>query len=1355
MLPELECHRGSLPIATRDARRRREIGRTPQGFLAALLCLALSLVSVGCSGNLSSSTAKAGAISSGKTGAVTELAVLGALPLSMTPSNDTLNAGVDWIVTCGGNPVTGNTTGGACGTLVPAHTADGATTVYTAPSVVPINQTVTITATVTSNPSQSSSLTFTIVSSSIAVSISVNNQTVTTLQTNQSAYVWDTVVNDPLNAGVTWTATCGSAACGTFSSPTGGTFSSPTGGTYTAPSAVPAGNTVTLTATSVTDTSKSAFVTLTIVAPTPAPVTVSVVPGSLYLDIGSSDSAHRAQLTAIVANDSSNAGVTWSESCSSLITSACGSLGNVTSTTVTYIAPTSIPTGGTVTITARSVANPSITSNPVTANIVNGAPITLSLSPVPPAKLAAESSLSLSATTTDPNQQGVDWSVACASAGACGSFTSLHTAEGAQNTYTAPSNIPTGGKVFITASPTSTPSYPTVSAVTIVSTPQVSLTQTPSTPMTAGTQATVSATVAYDSTNSGVSWTVCSGSSTTPSDCGDSIYGYVYPPQTASGAPATYTAPPVLPGTSLVIQATSVAASTPSIQSGSIAISSAITIQANTTPSISFIPSLPAKVQPNATINLMAAVANDSTGVDWQLCGDGCGYFTISPAVPEVAATSTTAYQAPIAAKVTTSVSGWPSGTPLPYTAPPQIPASGIATITATAHVDSTKAVSGTIAIATDATGPALHGKVVTGTTQLGITGTAQPVAGSSVALYVAGTNGSVYKLTSSVVEIEYSVQATQITSTTTGKDGSFTIPAGYTCPSTSSQMYLVATGGIVGTNKIANANLALMTALGSCSNLSSTSVVVNEVTTIASAFAIGPFTANDALYGTSSYLFLGTSASNTTGLINAFASVNNLVDITTGLTRPVTPAGNGTVPYAYINYLADILNACAVTAGGGEGDGSACGTLFSGTDVMNVAAGGSSLGYSAAPTDTLQAVFNLAQVARYNAGYAINNGVDSDKPDIWSLATTASPFQPIQTLGKKATANAIAIHYTSGGGISSASAVGSLAVDASGNVWITDSNAGTVAEWSAVGAPAVGAQVPTVLGNTFAESPFATVSGGGPMAIDASGNLWVSGDGKLAEITSNGTQAPGSPFKGVAGGGSDMAIDKQGNIWLANYSSLVEFDSTGAFVSPASGFVYKGVNYITDVTVDSSNNIWAAGGILTNPGGNLIVGGGGGGSSRVLSYSAPDGQGDMWSSSGPCKEPPYAGNGEEAWMGSISCFTYNGAQGTQSPGVEVPGGIALDGRGTAWVSDRGFTNQNEPSGLASPELFAAYPGGAYQYVPSASLGAGPLSVAIDGSGNIWVLLSDNTVTEFVGEATPVVAPVALGLKNNKLATMP
>jgi len=45
--------------------------------------------------------------------------------------------------------------------------------------------------------------------------------------------------------------------------------------------------------------------------------------------------------------------------------------------------------------------------------------------------------------------------------------------------------------------------------------------------------------------------------------------------------------------------------------------------------------------------------------------------------------------------------------------------------------------------------------------------------------------------------------------------------------------------------------------------------------------------------------------------------------------------------------------------------------------------------------------------------------------------------------------------------------------------------------------------------------------------------------------------------------------------------------------------------------------------------------------------------------------------------------------------------------------------------------------------------------IAVDGAGNVWALLGDNTLTEFVGIATPTVTPLALAVKNKKLAAKP
>jgi len=825
-------------------------------------------------------------------------------------------------------------------------------------------------------------------------------------------------------------------------------------------------------------------------------------------------------------------------------------------------------------------------------------------------------------------------------------------------------------------------------------------------------QVPVSATVANDVSPGGVSWSVqCD--STVPGGC-----GWISPVQTASGATATYTAPPVQStGTSVTITATSV--SNPS----STASSNSIAITPSTTPVVSFVPSLPAKMQPDSTVNVEAAVANDATeaGIDWQVCASGCGFFTVKPAIPAVPATATTPYVPAQPAVTATSVTAWPNGLPIPYTAPSEAPPSGSVALLAMAHADNTQATSGAITISSSSTGPALSGVVQAGTV---------PVTGATVSLYAAGTSG-------------YASAAVSVASAATDKNGSFTIPGTYFCPSASSQMYLVSSGGSAGSQS-ANSNLVLMTALGSCGDLSSTPVTVNELTTVASAYATSPFAANYALGGNLSYLYLGAGSGNSAGLANAFATVNNLVDITMGQVRYYVPSFNAAVPYATINTLADMLDACAVTSGGTAGDGSPCGVLFSAADVL---APNDASYNSVPPSDTLQAIFNAAQHPVTGLGYSLSlpqPGTSS------SLATAGSPFQPILSTGPNDWS--LSLNYTVGSGSSAGDALGSFAIDAGGNLWITDTTANSVVEWNGTGAAI----------STAAGYP----AGGSQVAIDSTGNVWVSGNGSLTELTSYGTEAPGSPFAGVAGGGSDAAFDAQDDLWIANGTGVSEYNNLGVELSPVGGYtygdisgntVYSSLSGIDALGVDSANNVWVAGNltspngavtpgiaIVGNPGGQLVVATNGG---PYLPQLAADSKGDMWvvnpSSIGYIA--PYSGAGSIFGSGS------SGAVGQQQTyytyAVE---GVAIDGSGTVWVAGAGGDSPPIP-----PNVIPISNGSTSDGYASPSLAAGPLRVGIDGSGNIWVLLANNTITEYVGGATPTVNPIALALKNKKVGAKP
>ncbi len=207
-------------------------------------------------------------------------------------------------------------------------------------------------------------------------------------------------------------------------------------------------------------------------APPPPPsitVTLSTVPASLQ--VGATQA-----ITATVANDSKNGGVTWTVTCGSA--GACGSF-NPTSTasgaSTTYTAPAAVPTGNTVTITATSVTDTTKTAV-ATFTITPPPGLAVTLSTPPPSSMAPSAQQSIAATVAnDPQNLGVTWSCAPGNSPAtCGSFSSNQTASGVAVTYTAPA---TTGNVVITA--TSVTDTTKSASATITITSAVSGTLTP------------------------------------------------------------------------------------------------------------------------------------------------------------------------------------------------------------------------------------------------------------------------------------------------------------------------------------------------------------------------------------------------------------------------------------------------------------------------------------------------------------------------------------------------------------------------------------------------------------------------------------------------------------------------------------------------------------------------------------------------------------------------------------------------------------------------------------------------------------------------------------------------------------
>src|ERR1019366_7380495 len=264
--------------------------------------------------------------------------------------------------------------------------------------------------------------------------------------------------------------------------------------------------------------------------------------------------------------------------------------------------------------------------------------------------------------------------------------------------------------------------------------------------------------------------------------------------------------------------------------------------------------------------------------------------------------------------------------------------------------------------------------------------------------LYQAGTTG-------------YGSAATPLgPSVQTYPSGNFDLPS-YNCAA-GSQVYLVGTGGqpIAATSTtpaVTNNNLAMMVGLGTCGGTYLNSFInVNELSTVATVWALAPFMTG--------ITHIGSSPTNSTGLANAFAAINEIVATTNGkVPGPTLPAG-ATLPVTEINTLADILEQCVNSGGGVAGDSSNCGNLF------NLAPNAAGTVY---PTDTITAAMNIAQNPARNVG-----GLNK-------LRSSSPVFQPALDVNSPPSAWTIAITYV-GGGLNSPS---SIATDATGAVWVSN----------------------------------------------------------------------------------------------------------------------------------------------------------------------------------------------------------------------------------------------------------------------------------------------------------------------------
>ena len=610
-----------------------------------------------------------------------------------------------------------------------------------------------------------------------------------------------------------------------------------------------------------------------------------------------------------------------------------------------------------------------------------------------------------------------------------------------------------------------------------------------------------------------------------------------------------------------------------------------------------------------------------------------------------------------------------------------------------------------------------------------------QPIVGATVTLYATKATG-------------YGGTAQQLgTPVTTGAGGTFSFNSqSITCPA-GQQAYITSSGGNPGGGT--NSNALLMAALGPCANLTqSTFVNIDEVATVAAAYALSGFTkisgttVNVTTSATNNNGSSGTGvAGNYAGLAHAFGNAANLANTSTG-TANATTVGTGsvgTVPQQEINFIADILAVCVNSTGGTEGDGSNCGKLFALTPAIN----------GSFPTNTLQSMLNLAQRPYISA---------ANTTSLYALVTGTPPFPTTYNSSNGTTDWTLAIGYNYGPwGIVELSSSGVLETFPScGSTCVTDT---------------------AFLGGAF----------------DSSGNLWLAGasnnsaPGLYKYAPSTGiysyynSSVTGGTGSGTVGSPYQVGIDKAGDVFFAGYSQggcpsttcqpaeLPAGSSTLTVAFGSNNLVPETLGGSQGIAVDNTTNATAGNVIIADTTSTADIG--------ILTPATPsttasynevgetgafgptgvaiDSQSNIWMVS-VCQGNNCATHLSGLYKLSSAGAAYSGFPATS--GLENARYLAIDGAGNVFISDYdgdGIVEYNNTTAsFVSPlPTCADCGGGGYNSTDLNGASDSPRGIAVDSSGAIWTSNSyhDSPTYEIVqtlGVAAPTVAVQALGKYN-------
>jgi hypothetical protein len=542
--------------------------------------------------------------------------------------------------------------------------------------------------------------------------------------------------------------------------------------------------------------------------------------------------------------------------------------------------------------------------------------------------------------------------------------------------------------------------------------------------------------------------------------------------------------------------------------------------------------------------------------------------------------------------------------------------------------------------------------------------------------------------------------------------------------------LYLLAQGGkrLTGGSDINGAGVTLLALLG---DKPPEKVVVNELTTVASAYAADRFITGDGISG------------NLLGLKIAAGNVANFVDLVTGgwgdtLLDPLNSTQTSTL--ATFDTLGSLI--------------AAYGTVANDSWRSRFLADATAPGLT--PVDTMQAMAGIDRQSWVNV-HGLFALFDAAYPQPADGSRRAAPFVPYLTYAPSEFSLSLCF---AGGGVYSA---GRLMFDASGNLWsgqnwMAGSQSGVV--------HSIGGGVVKMAANGTPLSP--PITGFTGMGIDGVGwgtavtwdRVWATSfNGKILVMDLNGQPAAKEsdfPFKQRLLGLMGVGVARNADVWIADGSDNQLLYFPGGRVKEGRIIKVAGLRSPFDIVIDSKNRVW-----VSNSQSDTVVRFPADDPTKVAIFHvglivralALDSRGNVWVASNaspdfPMPKVPAGASimeqfeimGDAAMTypkstGMISMIRPDGTQDTPTGYnggglVDIPWGLNIDGNDDVWIGNlgppghgvvlmAGDGSKGHPADIKTGDVLHRFESGSIQLVTD---------VSIDPAGDVWVANNWNNV---------------------------